>query len=180
MKKSLKQTIEIPDGVEAKLGGNVLSMKGAEGENRKKFNFGNLKVTQEDGKIILSHEKATKNEKKKMNTIAAHIRNLIEGVQKKFEYKLKVCFSHFPITVEVKGNGAVVKNFLGEKIPRKVRIPDGAEVEVAGQEIKISSVDRETAGQAAANFEKATRISGRDRRVFQDGIYITNKCGREM
>ena len=45
---------------------------------------------------------------------------------------------------------------------------------------KVSSVDKELAGQVAANFETATKVPMKDRRVFQDGIFIINKAGREM
>lgn len=180
MKKELYQEIEIPEGVEVKLNGNVLSVKGVNGENKKMLNLVGLEFEIKDEKIKIGSRKASKKEKKMMNSIAAHITNMIKGVQEKFEYKLKICSSHFPISVSVKGRDVEVKNFLGEKIPRKVKIPEGVEIEVDGDIIMIKSSDKELAGQAAANFEMITRIRARDKRVFQDGIYITDKAGRKM
>ena len=59
-------------------------------------------------------------------------------------------------------------------------LPKGVEVVIDKAEITVSSVDKELAGQAAANFEIVTKIRGRDKRVFQDGIYIINKAGKEI
>jgi len=180
MRRSLFQTIEIPEGVEVKIEDGVVTAKGSEGENKREFNFENLEIKTEGNKITIGNKKATKKEKRMMNTITAHINNMIKGVQEKFEYQLKVCSSHFPISVKAEGNNVEVKNFLGEKIPRNVKIPEGADIKINKDIITITSIDREIAGQAAANFEIATKIRGRDKRVFQDGIWITHKAGREM
>jgi len=180
MRKEIIHEIEIPDGVEVKLKDGILHVKGKEGEVSRKLKTEGLIFELKENKIIIGYKKATKNEKKLINTNVAHIKNMIKGVQEKFEYRLKVCFNHFPMTIEMKGNEALVKNFLGEKIPRKVKLLDGADVKINGQNITITSVDREIAGQTAANFEKATTIRMRDRRVFQDGIFMTNKAGREI
>lgn len=180
MRKELYKKIEIPEGVEAEIEGTMVKVKGPEGENIRKFNTGSLELTKEGNIITVGNKKSTKKEKKLMNTIAAHIRNMIKGVQKKFEYELKAVFSHFPITIEVKGHEVTIKNFLGEKVPRKTSVPKGVDIEVDGNLIKIRSTDRELAGQAAANLETVTKIRARDKRVFQDGIYITKKAGREI
>jgi large subunit ribosomal protein L6 len=180
MKKDLSQIIEIPEGIEAEVEGAKVIIKGKEGVNEREFKIANLKLEKKGNQIIVGNKKSSKKEKRSMNSIAAHIRNMIKGVQGKFEYKLKICFSHFPITVEVKGNEALIKNFLGERTPRKAKIPRGAEVKVDKDIVTVISTDVETAGQAAANFETATRITNRDRRVFQDGIFITSKAGEEI
>ncbi len=180
MRKEIFQKIEIPSGVEADVQGNIVIIKGKEGENARRFDVENISIKKEGNEIVVGHKTATKREKKMINTIAAHVRNMIKGVQKKFEYKLKTVFSHFPITVEVKGTDVLVKNFLGEKTPRKTNVPNGVDVIVDKDIITISSTDRELAGKAAANFEAITRIRNRDRRIFQDGIFMTNKAGREM
>lgn len=180
MKKPFSQEIEIPQGIEVKKENKKIIIKGPEGEVSKEFNFGRLNYSIKDGKINISHNSSTKNEKRMINTISAHIKNMIKGVQNKFEYKLKICSSHFPINVEIKGNTAFIKNFLGEKTPRPCKIPEGVEVKINKDIITIRSPNKELAGQASANFETATIVRNRDRRVFQDGIYITDKNGEEI
>jgi large subunit ribosomal protein L6 len=180
MRREIFETVKIPEGVEFSLEGNVAIIKGKEGELKKKFNLSKLKVEKKNDEVIIGNKSSTKKEKRMTNTIAAHLRNMIKGVQEKFEYQLKVAQSHFPITVEIKGREATIKNFLGEKIPRKAKIPEGVEASIDNGLITIKSIDRELAGQAAANLEKATWIRLRDRRVFQDGIFIINKAGKEI
>ena len=180
MKKAFLQEIEVPEGIEIKKDGKILTVKGPEGEISREFNFGKAKYENKDGTILISHPSSTKNNKRMINTISAHIRNMIKGTKNKFEYKLKVCSSHFPINLEVKEDIVLIKNFLGEKTPRKCYIPKGAEIQVNKDIVTIKAIDKEIAGQAAANFESATKVRNRDRRVFQDGIYIINKDGKEI
>jgi large subunit ribosomal protein L6 len=180
MKRELFQKIEIPSGIEAEVEGNKIIVKGKEGTNEREFALDNLIFEKKGNEIIIGNKKSSKKEKRRMNTIAAHIRNMMKGITEKFEYRLKICFSHFPITVEVKGKEALIKNFLGEKTPRKAKILSGVDVKVDKDVVVINSPNIELAGQTAANFETATRITNRDRRVFQDGIFITSKCGEEI
>ena len=176
----MKQEIIIPEDVEAEINQNNLTLKGREGKNIREFNLNGISLEKKDKKIIISCEKATKKEKRIINTSTAHIKNMIKGVQKKFEYKLKICSSHFPMNVKVDGNNVIVKNFLGEKVDRKVELPKNIEIKIEKDMVTILSTNKELAGQAAANLEKVTKIRGRDRRVFQDGIYIINKSGKEI
>jgi large subunit ribosomal protein L6 len=180
MKKEISQKIEIPDNTELVVEGKIIIVKGPHGESKRRFDLKGIEVHKENNHLILSCKKATKKEKKRINTIRAHINNMISGVSKKFEYTMKICFSHFPITAEVKGDELIIKNFLGEKENRKSKIPKGVEVKVNKDIITIDSINKEIAGQTAANIETATKIRNRDRRVFQDGIFMTNKAGKEI
>jgi large subunit ribosomal protein L6 len=180
MKKSLIKEIIIPSGVEVKIKDNEITTKGPLGELKKEFKLGKMEFVKGAEKLSLKVEKATKRDKRELNTITAHITNMIQGVQEKFEYKLKICYGHFPFTVKIEDKKAIIKNFLGEKVQREAIIPNNAEVEMQKEYIIIKALDKEIAGQAAANLETATKIKGRDRRRFQDGIYIINKCGKEI
>ena len=48
---------------------------------------------------------------------------------------------------------------------------------IKGDIIIVEGIDKELAGQTAARIEQSTRITNKDRRVFQDGCYITDKAG---
>jgi large subunit ribosomal protein L6 len=88
---------------------------------------------------------------------------------------MKTVFSHFPIKNIVEGNHLVIQNFLGERAPRKADILPDVKVEVKAETITVSGVDKERVGQTAANIERATKVTNRDIRVFQDGIYIIKR-----
>ncbi len=177
MKKDLYQTIDIPEGIEANIEDNELTVKGPEGENKREFKVGKFEFRKEGNKIIMGGKNLTKGDKRLLNTNASHIKNMVGGLGKKFKYELKVCFSHFPITVDLQGDIAIIKNFQGEKINRSSKILDGVDVKLHGQILTVESINKELAGQTAANFEIATKIRNKDRRVFQDGIFMTSKNG---
>jgi large subunit ribosomal protein L6 len=180
MKREIFSEVEIPEGVKVELAGNSVKVKSGDKELEKKFNLNKLSIEKKDNKIIIGNKKATKTEKRMTNTISSHIKNMIKGIQEEFEYELKIASSHFPMTIDLQEDKAIIKNLLGEKIPREVKIPKGAEVKIDKDKIKVKSSDREIAGQTAANFEQATKIRMKDRRIFQDGIFITSKGGRKM
>lgn len=175
MKKDLERIIEIPENVQVEVNGSEVIVK-CEGKALKRdFNIRKVKISKEGNQIKISAKNATKREGTMMGTINAHIKNMINGMKEDYIYKMEVCNVHFPMNVKVEGDKLTVKSFLGEKKDRAANIIQNVKVDVKGTEITVSSYDIEAAGQTAANIEKATRLKGRDRRIFQDGIFITEK-----
>ena len=97
------------------------------------------------------------------------------GVLKGYEAKLKICSGHFPMTVSTDTEKVTIKNFLGEKVPRHSSMMKGVEVKVNGNEVIVTGIEKEAVGQTAARIEQSCRITNRDRRIFQDGIWIIRK-----
>lgn len=170
----------IPENVQASLDDNILKIKGPKGEVEKKLHNPLVKVEIKDKEIILLTQKQTKKEKRVINTFKAHINNLIKGVNESYIYKLKVCSSHFPMTVTVDKDKLTIKNFMGEKVPRKAKILSKTTVKLEGEVVTVESSNKELAGQTAANIEKSCRRSGFDKRVFADGIWLFHKAGKDI
>jgi len=131
-------------------------------------------------KIIISTERVRKIERKLFGTFKAHVRNMIKGLEEGFMFKLKIANVHFPMNVsfDKSSHALVVKNFLGEKTDRVITVPKGAEVKVDKEDIEITGYDIEVAGDAATRIEKGTHVRNKDRRIYQDGIFIVEKPGR--
>jgi large subunit ribosomal protein L6 len=180
MKRDLERVIEIPEGVEVSVSGKEIVVKGSGKEIKKTFYFGKVKVTVADKKVTLKAKGATRRESATIGTVWAHVKNMINGLSEEYVYKLEVCNAHFPMNVKAEGDKIIIKSFLGETVDRVARILPGADVKIEDNIVTVSSNDIEAAGQTAANMEKATRLTGRDRRIFQDGIFITEKCGRAI
>jgi large subunit ribosomal protein L6 len=179
MKQDLEEVLEIPDGVQVDINEGI-TVKGPKGELKRRFRYPGISITLEGKGLKLIAKKATKREKKLVYTYKAHLVNMMQGVQEPWVYKLKICASHFPMNVGVSGKEFIVKNFLGEKVPRKMVIKEGVTVKVDGKDVIVESIDKELAGNTASEIELLTVVRGRDLRVFQDGIYITEKAGKPI
>ncbi len=177
-KYGISTEIELPDGVEFRRENDKIHVKGEKGESNRTLVDRSIFIDQENGKLTLGFMRNTRKQKRKLNTTAAHIRNMVKGVTEGYTYKLKICSGHFPMNVALKGDIVEVKNFVGEKVPRTLKINQNVEVKIEGEEITVTSPNKEEAGQAAGSLEKLTRRSGFDKRIFQDGIYITEKPKR--
>ena len=177
MNKDLQRVIDVPEGIEVVVKGDNIIIKGHGKELSKKFNIGKISIVFKDGKIVLTAKKATRRESKMIGTIWAHIKNMIKGVRENYVYTLEICNVHFPMNVKLEGEKIIIKSFLGETTPRIAKVLPEVNVDIRGNKIEVSSPSIEAAGQTAANLEKATKLTRRDRRIFQDGIFITNKPG---
>jgi large subunit ribosomal protein L6 len=166
------ETIEIPEGVSVDIDGNLVKITRGQEKVERRTSYPAIK---EGSKIIIGCEKPTKKDKRLIKSTSAHLKNLLSGLGEKYVYKLQICSVHFPISAAVKGEDFVIKNFLGEVKERTGRILDGVNVKVEKDIVTVESADKEKAGQTAANIERATKITKRDRRIFQDGIYIIEK-----
>ncbi len=175
MNKDLERFVEIAEGVEIFINGNEFVAKGNGKELKRNFDIGKIQINVRDKQVVLVAKSATKREAKMMGTIDAHLKNMIKGISEDFTYELEVCNVHFPMNVKADGNKIIIKSFLGETTVREARILNGVKVDINGSKISVTSHDIEAAGQTAANLEKATKLTGRDRRIFQDGIFITKK-----
>jgi len=169
------KTIELPEGVKAEIQGNKLKITGKKGIIERDFTHNKVKIEVKKNKIVITGNKPTKRTKAMINTVNAHIKNIVEGTTKGYVYKMQIVFSHFPINVSAKGNIIEINNFTGEKNPRKAKIVGKTKVEIKGKEITVKGINKEEVGQTTANLEKATKIKNRDQRVFQDGIYLIEK-----
>lgn len=172
---SFKGEIEIAKGVNVEVEGVKVKVKGPLGVIERSFEKQKVKIYVQNGKVVVENYVRGRRGKATVNAVLTHIKNMMDGVLKGFKYKLKIIYSHFPISVKVEGDHVVIENFRGEKRRRLAKILEGVRVEVKGDEVIVTGIDKEKVGQTAANIEMATKSRGYDPRVFQDGIYVFHK-----
>jgi len=167
--------IFVPQGIEVSQEGQELVVKGPKGELRRKLSHPKVKVKISGSNTGFDSIDDRRRSKSMTGTFAAHLRNMINGVSKGYESRLKVIYSHFPVRIKAEGTKLIIENFLGEKRPRIANAMPGTEIRVEKDEIIVTGPDKEGVGITASRIERATHITGYDRRVFSDGIYITKK-----
>ena len=168
-------TVEIPEDVEGKLDGRIVTIKGEKGELIRDFSHAPINIQLEGKTVTVQASWPRKKEAALVGTVRSHIQNMIKGVTKGFTYKLKIVFSHFHITVKIIEKTLTIENFTGERSPRKAKIMGDSKVTVKGDDIIVQGINLEDVSQTAANIQNATKIRNKDPRVFLDGIYVYEK-----
>lgn len=171
----IEERIAIPEGVEVRIEGGIVTVRKGDVTLARSLVHPRVTVSQEGSEVLVQSPLPRKREKALAGTFASHVQNMVRGVTEGFTYTLKVVYAHFPVKVSAQGGFVVIENFLGERHPRRAAIRGPTEVEVKGDTLFVRGPDLEAVSQTAANVEQATRIKGKDPRVFQDGIYLVSK-----
>jgi len=168
----ISKTVQVPDNVNISLDGKKVNVKGTKGSLTRDFSFATVAIEGEGKNIRIWAKWPRKKEAALVGTIASHIQNMITGVTKGYTYKLKIVFSHFPISVKLQGKSILIENFTGERRARSIDIIGDVKVKIEPDDIIVEGIDLEHVSQTAANIEQATRVRNKDPRVFLDGIYV--------
>ncbi len=174
-----ERNIEMPPEVSVTISGMKVKVSGPKGELTKSFDDPRLNrmvaVEKSDNSVVVKTSSQKRKMKAVAGTIAKHIKNMALGVTTGYKYTMKILYTHFPINVTVKDKEVQIRNFFGEKGARVAKVVGKVDVKIDKDEITLTGINIEDVGQTAANIEQACRLSGRDRRIFQDGIYITGR-----
>jgi large subunit ribosomal protein L9e len=119
-----------------------------------------------------------------LRTVRTLINNLVIGVTKGYLYKMRYVYAHFPINVNVEKNAETdqfeveIRNFIGEKLVRRVVMRPGVNVEAAKNqkdELHLSGNSLEDVSQSAADIQQICKVRNKDIRKFLDGLYVSER-----
>ncbi|MEZ3115173.1 50S ribosomal protein L6 [Halobaculum sp. MBLA0147] len=171
-----RTTIDIPEDVTAEVDHLDLTVEGPEGSVTRQLWYPDVSVSVADGAVVIERpDDADRQTEATVGTFQSHVENMFHGVTEGWTYEMEVFYAHFPMDVDADGEEVVIENFLGERAPRTADVLGDTTVEIDGEEITLTGPSKEDVGQTAANIEQLTRVTDKDQRVFQDGVYITQK-----
>ena len=175
-----EERFTIPEGASAETERFDLTISGENGSVTRRLWYPNVTVDVDGDEVVIETAAEDAKTNAIVGTFTSHIRNAFHGVSEGWTYEMEVFYSHFPMQVRAEDGDVVIQNFLGEKAPRRTPIRGDTEVEVDDEHVTLSGPNKEDVGQTAADIEQLTRVSGKDSRVFQDGVYISEKPKREV
>ncbi|MBX2857105.1 MAG: 50S ribosomal protein L6 [Cellvibrionaceae bacterium] len=148
MSRVANNPIELPSGVEAKLNGSEMSVKGGNGNLSIQIHE-TVEVKQEDNVITFAARSNSKVAKAMSGTMRALVNNMVTGVSKGFEKKLQL----IGVGYRAKAAGKNINLTLGFSHPIDYELPEGVKAETPSQtEIVLKSADKQLLGQVAAEI----------------------------
>jgi len=181
-----EELIDIPVGVTVDIKSRSVEVKGPKGTLKKVFrhaSFDTQKITDPKTKRLklkLQMWFAKRKQKASLTTVSSLIKNMIKGVTQSFKFRMRFAYAHFPINPIISNQGKTleIKNFLGEKLVRKIDMLEGvkvAKVEEIKDEITLEGNDLANVSLTCALIHQSVKVRNKDIRKFLDGIYVSDK-----
>jgi len=185
-----EETVAVPQDVKVHIRSRIVSVEGPRGKLTKDLShiavtFSLPEKKDKDGKQLIKieiHHGSRKNVAT-LRTVKSIIDNLITGVTRGYKYKMRYVYAHFPINVNIeKGDDGVqmveIRNFLGEKLVRHVKMQEGVTVEPSKgvkDQIELTGNSLEGVSQSAADIQQICRVRNKDIRKFLDDLYVSER-----
>ena len=170
-----KMPIPVPAGVEVKIDGQVVDVKGPKGTLSHTVPSP-ITIVLEDGNIIVTRPDDERNSRSLHGLTRTLISNNIEGVTKGFTKGLEIVGTGYRVTVK----GSAVEFALGYSHPILVEPPAGISFQVDGNtKITVVGIDKQAVGEVAANLRKLRKPEPyKGKGVRYAGEVVRRKAGK--
>ena len=177
---SVSSHITIPNDVTVECKNRVIKVTGPRGVLVRSFAKAELDICRHGNKLTVTNWFPSGKKNALPRAICSHIENMIIGVTKGFEYKMRFAYFHFPISCVIEKNGTHVEihNFMHELRARVINMVPGVTASISKDvkdEIILQGNSVEDVSLCAARIQQSLKIHDKDLRKFLDGCYVSAK-----
>jgi large subunit ribosomal protein L6 len=170
-----KQPITIPSGVEVRLDGSRVAVKGPRGSLEQAFSP-EMRIVMEDGTLRVERPSDERTHRSLHGLTRTLIANMVEGVTNGFEKRLEIVGVGYRAALK----GSDLEIAAGYSHPVPFRAPDGIEFEVpAPTRIVVRGIDKQLVGEVAAEIRKIRKPEPyKGKGIRYEGEYVRKKAGK--
>jgi large subunit ribosomal protein L6 len=170
-----KNAIAIPEKTDVSVGNGAVTVKGPLGSISKPVHS-MVTISVADGKVSVVPQNTSKLARSLWGTFASHIKNMIAGVNKKYERKLTL--EGIGYRVELQGKN--LKFLVGFSHPVLLPVPEGIDVVVEKNQMTVSGIDKDKVGQFAADIRSVKKPEPyKGKGIRYEGEYVRQKQGKK-
>ncbi len=170
-----KMPVTVPSGVDVKVDGLQVTVKGSRGQLSREFND-RVNFQIENGVVTVARQDDTRESKAIHGLSRALLANMVEGVSEGFTKVLEIQGVGYRASLK----GSDIELLVGFSHPVDVPAPDGITFEVPEPtRIVVSGIDKEQVGQVAAEIRRVRPPEPyKGKGIRYSGEYVRRKAGK--
>merc|ERR1712224_205750 len=151
-----EESVKVPKGIKISIKSKIVEVTGKHGTLKRDFKHLPIELwlANNNQEVRARMYFAKTKQLSALRSVCSHINNLFEGVEKRYEYRMRLVYSHFPINANITNGGKTIelRNYLGEKIVRTVNMLEGVKVDKSGtkDELVVTGTDIDLTSRSAA------------------------------